>query len=256
MSRLTSRISRYAEPCSDGGSEAKRVLLNEEYAKRTVISKILDSDPPDICIGDVVKYIYAQMKRRILKNPGCNEAARGTIRMGKRGMAGWDWPKLTYEAHENLDRRDIPDFPTPCWMPFPKVVPVFYGQNMSDLITPLDGNQLCKHWNPIPGGFKNNYLVASMGCIKELASDYSHDEHWLFFDNLAWEYKDESVFQPCIATCLADPKRCRKRPQILAEKKKTLKKRQRPEQNQPLQVPANGAVIFATARKDEKLLAK
>jgi hypothetical protein len=246
----------YAEALPNGAAAAKKVLEDKAYANRPVIPRVVESDPPGMSVGSMVKYIYGQMRRRMLQNSGSDEGAKGTIRMGKSGMVGWDWLELMYdEAHESLDRRNILNFPIPCWMPFTKILPVFLGQNMGQLITPAYGNQLCRHWNPIPGGYENNYLVASTACIKELASYYGHDEPWFFFDNLVWDYRDESIFQPCPNTCIEKPRTCRKRPQVLVQKKNKLKRKQQTAEDERLpQVPGNGAVVFATARKDEALL--
>jgi hypothetical protein len=178
------------------------------------------------------------MVRRSLKNSGSGEGAKGTIQLGRSGIVGWDWLELTYdEAHENVERREISGFPKPCWMPFANLVPVFFGQNMGYLIAPVPGpeNQLCRHWDPIPGGFNNIYLVASTACIKELARYDGHDEPWFYGSNLVWKYTDQTIFRPCLDACIDDPKQCHKKPQVLEFKKgNTLKRKTQHAAEEPL----------------------
>lgn len=249
---------RYARRGPNGGAEARAILADPEYANRVAIPKILHSES-DILIGDVVKQIYGRMRKRMAANAESDEGARGTIRLGRAGIVGWDWLELTNLAWTITRRREarparqiLPNI-KPCWMPLTKIVPIFFGQHMGELITPARPSEVCRHWHPIPGGFENNYLAASVRCITSLAAYYGHDRCWFLPENLVWYYKDESVFRPCVG-CITDPKICVKRPQALVPAANRLH-RKRLGQNSALpQVSDDGAVVFAMKRKDEKLL--
>jgi hypothetical protein len=207
------------------------ILSNEQYHSTKVILKKHQSDPSDLDIGDMVKYIYGQMMSRSLKDLESDSGAKGTFQLGRGGIIGWDLLELTYDEAPDvkLERREIKvsNGALPCWMPFTKKAPVFLGQNLGQLITPAPGleNQVCRNWNPIPGGLKDAYLVASTACIKGLASHYGHDEAWFFFNKLQWEHRDTSLFDPCSNTCIQNPKLCPKKPQVLSKRKRGVLRR-------------------------------
>jgi len=108
--------------------------------------------------------------------------------------------------------------------------------------------EVCSLWCPMPGGLKNQYLAASVHCLRSLAARFGHIEPWFFFDCLVWLYKDQSVFQ-LRAARLTDARVCAKQPQVLAEVKQNTiwKERQNPGPPKAVQVPRvedNGAVVF------------
>ncbi|KAJ5133505.1 serine/threonine protein kinase [Penicillium atrosanguineum] len=231
---------RYAKPGANGGAEARAILADPEYANRVVIPKILHTES-DILIGDVVKQIYGRMQKRMASNAESDEGAKGAAKLGRAGIVGWDLLELTDLSWTITRRREVrPARKTltdmkPSWMSLTKVVPIFFGQFMGELITPARPSEVCRHWYPIPGGLKNNYLAASVRCISALANHYGHNRCWFLPENLRWLYKDEFLFHPCV-NCIADPTICVKRPQALE-----------PATN-------NGAVVFASQRKDGNFL--
>ncbi|KAF2023875.1 hypothetical protein EK21DRAFT_79993, partial [Setomelanomma holmii] len=85
---------KYANPCSDGGVEAKRVLGDTAYAKRVAYTRILDSES-DLSVGDVIKKIYGRMRQCVETSAESDEGSRGLKRMGRGGIVGWDLLELT-----------------------------------------------------------------------------------------------------------------------------------------------------------------
>ncbi|KAK3316875.1 hypothetical protein B0H66DRAFT_306995 [Apodospora peruviana] len=223
---------KFAEPGPSGVSEAKAVLDDGTYASTIVVPKKIPSDT-GLCIGDIVKRIFNRIESRITEGAGSSkgESDKGKIRLGRGGIAGWDWLELA-GAPSISDMRGIPDFPEPCWMPFTKRVPIFMGQNLGQLLTPKDQAtaKLCGNWQPIPGGIKNNYLVASVASIQKLAEHSGHDECWFFSENLAWEFRDHHLFEGCRDECIANPR-------IAVQRAR-------------LQIKQHGAIVFATERKE------
>jgi hypothetical protein len=290
---------RFIQPNNPYTDTARKILSNKPYYKTPVVLKETESDPPDLTISDMVLYIYGQMISRDLKKLKSDAGAKGTFQTGRSGILGWDLKELTYGGAPNvqLDRREIkiPNGALPCWIPFTEKVSVFIGQGLGQLITPAPGAeyQVCRHWNPVPGGLNDVYLVASTACLKALARQYGHDEDWFYFNRLQWEYRDVSLFRPCSDACMQDPRLCLKRPQVLSNRKgrvlvrthgqgqnleegqeeeleelggdeeeQVVQRHQEPVQyaheqgaqdERHLIVPSNGAVIFSAVRKPETI---
>jgi hypothetical protein len=249
---------KYAKLDSDGGAQAKEVLQDRNYVNEIVIKHILEGEP-DIRIGDMVKQIYGQILKRTTKDAESDEGARGTRSIGRTGIRGWDLLELTYLGGSVARRRDVQ--PTahglrsgtmPCWMPLAKMIPVLFGQHMGELMTPKQTDQVCRHWYPLPGGFERNYLAASIKCLGKVATYYGNEVCWELVDNLGWDFKDQSIFQPCVR-CMEDPKACTKDPQRLVKRTNKLQKNSPPGVNlPPFSVPQDGAIIFGGKRKIEK----
>jgi len=146
----------------------------------------------------------------------------------------------------------------PCWMPFSHdlKVPIFMGQNLCQVITLVNQNELCGHWYPIPGGAENSYLVVSVASIQKLAKSSRHKEEvWNFQNNFIWDIRGKSLSEPCVE-CIAQPSKCCKKTQALPKRKDSfltriliLRRKRKP----PL-IKNEGAVVFATKRKDDKTL--
>lgn len=248
---------KYAAPGPDGGAQAKKVLGNSDYAKKELVAKILDNDP-EVSVAYKVKQIYGQIQQRIKKNSESDQGARGTFTVGKEAIGGWDLLEVAGLSPSVSERRNLlPDKEeTPCWKLLTKQVAIFSGQGMGELITPARTDEVCRHWYPIPGGFENNYLVATVRCMKALAMYSGNAEPIFLRDNIIWEFRDPLLFQPC-GGCRDDPKMCAKQPQRLAEYKKKIRKKA-PQGGDAVslneRICEDGAIVFGIGRKSEKLL--
>jgi len=245
----------YAEPGSNDGSGARKVLEDEMYINRPALKKLIPSDK-GLCFGDIIKRIHNRIEKRTVVNFTGKDGSRGAIKLGNSGIFGWDWLELA-GAPSISDRRGIPNMREPCWIPFTQnlKVPVFMCQNLGQLITPVNKEQLCDHWCPIPGGVENPYLVATVTSIQKLATDSGQKLMWSFRENLVWNIQGESLFEPC-AECITAPIRCCKKPQILHKRRNTLvRKNLAPHMIRTVpQIKQKGAIVFAKCRKDENSL--
>jgi hypothetical protein len=246
---------RFAEPGANDGSGARKVLEDETYINREAVKKMIPSDK-GLCIGDIIKRIHNRIEKCTVENSKGKDGTRGTIRLGGSGMVGWDWLELA-GAPSLSDRRSITKFPETCWTHFTQNlnVPVFMGQNLGQVITPVNKNELCKHWYPIPGGTENSYLVASIASIQKLAKESGNKGIWTFRDDFVWDIQGELLFTPCVR-CREEPNRCNKNPQILNKRQNRLVKKNLPSgmvRTVP-QIQEKGAVVFAEKRKDENAL--
>ena len=261
----------YAKPCADGAAAARAVLGDLEYARRVVAEKVVDSDSVRQ-VGDVIKGIYGRIQQCMKLNAESDAGAPGTKRLGSTGLIGWDWLELaglswtithrrevlsapgSYKKLRQQQRRPIfkdifgnDRFTKPCWLPFTDVVPVFFGAGLGELMVPARTEEVCQQWSPLPGGLQMLYLAASMHCLQSLASYSGQREAWSFFDDLVWDYKDCSVFEPC-KVCLENPSACRKQPQLLKRVRSAILKKHLAANLTPL-VEADGAVVFSQKRK-------
>ena len=191
---------KYAEPGPNGGAEARVVLADDQYAKRVVVKKYLDSES-DKQIRDIIKGIYGRIQQSMKEDAGSDTGGRGVICLGRTGIIGWDWLDLTDLSWTMSYRREVGRHKgqqqrrrgrnlrnttrtsgslsinnQPCWMPFTQVVPVFFGQRMGELIMPARQAEVCGLWHPIPGGVENQYLAASIHCLRNLAARFDHTE--------------------------------------------------------------------------------
>jgi hypothetical protein len=240
----------YARPGPNDGSGARSVLEDEEYINRPAIKKMIPSDK-GLCIGDIIKRIHNRIERRTVENSTARDGSKGTIKLGNSGIVGWDWLELA-GAPSLSDRRGIPNFPEPCWMPFTQNlnIPFFMGQNLGQIITPVTPDELCGQWYPIPGGTENSYLVASIASIQKLAKDSGHKGVWFFRDKFVWDVQGEFLFEPCVE-CIGEPRRCCKKPQIVHKRENKLVKKNLPAvfvRTIP-EIKDKGAVVFAKERK-------
>ncbi len=141
---------KFIEPKLPQNATAKKILSNEQYHSIQVILKKHQSDPSDLDIGDMIKYIYGQMMSRSLKDLENDAGAEGTFQIGCGGIIGWDLLELTFDEAPDvkLERREIKisNGTLTCWMPFTKKLPVFLGQNLGQLITPAP-KPVCKIQN-------------------------------------------------------------------------------------------------------------
>ena len=248
-------LIRYAEPGTNDGSGARKVLDDDNFIVLEALKKRIPSDK-GLCVGDIIKRIHNRIEMRTVENSKGKEGTRGTIKLGSSGILGWDWLELA-GAPSLSDRRGITKFPEACWMHFTQNlnVPVFMGQNLGQIITPVKADELCKHWYPIPGGTENSYLVASITSIQRLARQSGKRGSWSFRDDYVWVVQGDLLFEPCIK-CIRNPNKCSKNPQNLHKRQKTLVKKSllsRMARKVP-QIKEKGAVVFAKKRKDEHAL--
>ncbi len=216
QNRDTDAAILYALALPDGGRASKEVLREREYAKTVLIRPTLDDT--GVRVGEIVKRLYGQMQRREEACAKSERGAQGTAEFGRYSLLGWDLRELV-EPPVVVRRRWInphvtdvsPNIAvTPCWLPLTRVIPVYFGQGLGELITPVRPDDVCELWRPIPGGFLNNFLVASVRCIVATSKRSGYDDCCVIFDDLVWDYTDESVFAKC-GRCVANQHRCRKK---------------------------------------------
>jgi hypothetical protein len=219
-------VVRYAPALPDGGRAAKEVLQLPEYANMVLVAPTLDDTR--IRVRDIVKRVFVQMQRRESACVKSDRGARGTLELGRQSLLGWDLREVV-EPRIIARRRTInphitainPHITvTPCWLPLTELVPVYFGQCLGELITPIRPSDVCRIWQPIPGGFVNNFLAASVRCIVAISTYNGYDDCCILFDDLLWVYTDESLFSRC-QRCVDDGQRqsCCKKIQVLQHKK-------------------------------------
>ncbi|KAG7414748.1 hypothetical protein Forpe1208_v008115 [Fusarium oxysporum f. sp. rapae] len=235
---------QYATASADGGAAAFKVLANRSYSERIAIEKMADEDPSDIKISGIIKRLYGRIQRTRSINASSDEGARGTLSLGRCSIKGWDWLELVDGLERAVSqRRQVLASrmfgSPPCWLPFTNSIPVFFAQEIGDLIVPEQPDQVCRQWSPLPGGRSNTYLAVSLRCIRGLSASGC-------YQNLVWSCEDAHLFEPC-QNCKIVPEICPKMPQRL-EKSKARKKG--PIQTLP-QGMNDAVVIFGTSRKKQ-----
>ncbi|KAK8872626.1 thioredoxin-like protein [Apiospora arundinis] len=246
------RDIRYAALGPDGGSNAKAVLEDQDYSRMNVGREILVNDR-EVSVGTKIKTIYSRIQKFMEKNQEDESGASGTVNTGHTQLPGWDWLELIEDGgHISLRRNARPSScPKPSWLQFTTIVPVFLGQNMGDLITPTRPEQVCRHWHPLPGGFESNYMASSVRCLEVLSSTYGSgsSRYCEFWNNLTWEFRDTTLFEPCITCAQTDsPTLCRKLPQKVSFLRNKLQKPP-PNGYMTFAIPLDGAVVFGAERK-------
>ncbi|ENH67466.1 Calcium/calmodulin-dependent protein kinase [Fusarium oxysporum f. sp. cubense race 1] len=235
---------QYATASADGGAAAFNVLANRSYSERIAIEKMADEDPSDIKISGIIKRLYGRIQKTRSINASSDEGARGTLSLGRCSIKGWDWLELVDGLERAVSQRrqvlaSRMFSSPPCWLPFTDSIPVFFAQEIGDLIVPEQPDQVCRQWSPLPGGRSNTYLSVSLRCIRGLSASGR-------YQNLVWSCEDAHLFEPC-QNCKIVPEICPKMPQRL-EKSKARKKG-------PIQTFPRGmndaVVIFGTSRKKQ-----
>ncbi len=241
----------YAQVLPNGGRASKEVLREREYAKTVLVGPTLEDT--GVRVGDIVKRLYGQMQRREEACAKSERGAKGTAEFGRRGLLGWDLRELV-EPPVVVRRRwinpHVTDIDrhitvTPSWLPLTRVIPIYFGQGLGELITPVRPDDVCKLWRPIPGGFLNNFLVASVRCIVAISSHSGYDDCCVIFDDLVWDYTDESVFTKC-GTCVTNQQDCLKKLQVLKQERhdsRHWRSRQHDGSYRP-RIDLDGAVAF------------
>lgn len=281
---------QYAEPGPDGGAEARKVLAGDfKYSQRTAVTKVLESDK-DKQIGNIIQQIWGSIQKAKIENAKSDVRSRGILPLGQTGLTGWDWLELANLALPTSLKRELGPRPIPrvgknlrearklaggtpdpkqqpSWMPLAEQVPVFFGRDLGELITPTPSSQICRQWSPMPTGLNDIYLTASVHCIQALGERFDEQQRqcWVFREWM-WEFKSVDIFQPC-ADCMNNPAVCIKQPQVLTRKyEKVVNKlwkappaqaapaRQQPAPAQPVQpgqfqIAGDGAVVFSLQRK-------
>ncbi|KAF4946078.1 hypothetical protein FGADI_11463 [Fusarium gaditjirri] len=156
---------QYATASADGGAAAFNVLANRSYSERIAIEKMADEDPSDIKISGIIKRLYGRIQKTRSINANSDEGARGTLSLGRCTIKGWDWLELVEGLERAVSqRRQVLASrmfgSPPCWLPFTDSIPVFFAQEIGDLIVPAQPDQVCRQWSPLPGGRSNTYLAA------------------------------------------------------------------------------------------------
>ncbi|KAF5637366.1 serine threonine kinase [Fusarium tjaetaba] len=157
---------QYATASADGGAAAFNVLANRSYSERTAIEKMAAEDTSDIKISGIIKRLYGRIHKTRIINTGSDEGAPGTLSLGRCTIKGWDWLELvdgferaTSQRREVYASRIFGS--QPCWLPFTKFIPVFFANEVGDLIVPEQPGQVCRQWSPLPGGRNSLYLAAT-----------------------------------------------------------------------------------------------
>ena len=247
---------KFAHIIPDGGQAASDVLNNMPYARTVLEWAILDGEK-DITIGSKVKDIYAEMSKRAEAEAMSKRNARFTKELSTERLRGWDFLELlnpgmkSYQRQIALHKSHMdPDLRyNPTWLPLAREVPVYFGRNLGELIVPMPGTRVCKDWSPLPGGYKLNYLAATVHCLKNLAKSHGHEDCCLILDDLIWDYKSSDVFEACDDECMGGSYRCVKMPQHLCKTRKMgwYGRTKRGGQFVP-PIPIEGAVVFTNAK--------
>jgi len=152
----------------------------------------------------MVKRLYGQMQQREETAANCERGAAGTIELSRRDAFGWEllgWDLLELiKPGTVVYRRQLEPPHTaraPCWLPLTETVPVYFGQDVGELIAPVKPQKVCELWRQIPGGFDHNLLVASVRCIREISWHAGFQDCCLLSNSLVWEYNSSTVFRAC-----------------------------------------------------------
>ena len=255
--RIFAHHMHFTHKVPDGGQAAFNVLDDIEYP-RMVIEKAILKFEEDITVGSKVKDIYAAMSKRAEVEATSKRFARFTEELSTERLRGWDFLELinpgmkSYQRQVALHRSDVdPDLRyKPTWLPLAREVPVYFGRNLGELIVPMGDTSVCEEWSPLPGGFKFNYLAATVHCLKDLANSHGHKDCCLVLDDLIWDYDGlMDVFEDCYDDCMDGLYRCRKRPQYLCKPRKIgwYGRTKRGDKFIP-PIPIEGAVVFTNAK--------
>ncbi|QKD53995.2 uncharacterized protein FOBCDRAFT_135299 [Fusarium oxysporum Fo47] len=137
---------QYATASADGGAAAFNVLANRSYSERIAIEKMADEDPSDIKISGIIKRLYGRIQKTRSINASSDEGARGTLSLGRCSIKGWDWLELVDGLERAVSQRrqvlaSRMFSSPPCWLPFTDSIPVFFAQEIGDLIVPEQPDQ-------------------------------------------------------------------------------------------------------------------
>lgn len=272
---------RFVEEGFDAGHNAKKVLEDKRYVNK-VVQKKLHNDDKDTTVGDIIKKIFRALCKLERKDAEANDSSRKIkLRLGRQPITGWD-PLELIDGEIVLYRRDIRSntglsrraSEKPAWLPLMDSAPLLVMQGLGQVIVPAHQGQLCRNWDPVPGGYENNYLVAMVRCLEFLAGrnmapgqSSGTRNTWVLKGHgkqqTSWQVHGESLFQDCDDSCKRNPQHCWKDIQRLSKgkaaklmeaKKTSWLKRALPRKTQmargPMRIPRSGAVVFAKDRKE------
>lgn len=272
------KAMRFADAGFDAGENAKKVLEDERYVN-LVVQKKLHKDDKNTTVGDVIRKIFRGLCKLELKNAEANDSSQPIkVRLGRQPVPGWDLLDLVDGGIVSYRRNVVSNTGTswplsekPSWLPLTKSAPLLAMQGLGQVIIPDHEGQVCRNWDPVPGGYKNSYLVAMVNCLeflcvsKNRALDRSSDSNnrWVFWvhgkKRIGWHVEGEALFRDCGDTCKGNPQCCWKQPQKLCEVKelniikalirKPFSRGTGSSAPPPRPVPSTGAVVFAKTRK-------
>lgn len=268
---------KFAEEGFDAGENAKKVLEDKHYVNRVVQKGLLKGDK-DTTVGEVITNIFCTLRKLELRNAEANESSRAPkLRLGRQQVTGWDLLDLVNGKIVSYRRNVVsntgtfwPNSEKPSWLPLTDSAPLLVMQGMGQVIVPDHEGQICRNWDPVPGGYENSYLVAMINCLEFLRASKNpalgrssgSGNTWVLQGDgkkrMGWPVEGEALFQDCNDTCKGDPQQCWKQPQKLREVNglntvKALSKNpfsfKRSSASPPRLVPSTGAVVFAKTRK-------
>lgn len=273
----TKKAIKFAEEGFDAGENAKKVLEDKQYVNRVIQKGLLKGDK-DTTVGDVITNISCTLRNLELRNSEVNESSRAIkLRLGRQQVTGWDLLDLVNGKVVSYRRNVVSNTGTfwpisekPSWLPLTDSAPLLAMQGMGQVIIPDHEGQICRNWDPVPGGYENSYLVAMINCLEflrvsknpALGRSSGSGNTWVLQGDgkkrMGWPVEGEALFQDCNDTCKGDPQRCWKQPQKLREVNglntvKAFSKNpfsfKRSSAPPPRPVPCTGAVVFAKTRK-------
>lgn len=263
---------RFADAGFDAGENAKKVLNDKRYVN-TVVQDVLHKDDKKMTVGDVIKKIYRGLCKLECRNAEANDTSRAPrVRFGRQQITAWDPLDLVNGEIVSYRRNVIsntgiwPISENPSWLPFTESAPLLVMQGLGQVIIPDHEGQVCRNWDPVPGGYENNYLVAMVNCLEFLLASKNLDlgrssgsnNTWVLRGHgkkrMGWHVEDEALFKDCNDNCKRNPESCWKQPQRLCEVKdlNTVKNwfKKRSRATPPRSVPSTGAVVFGKKRKE------
>lgn len=161
----------YAGEGYSGASAAKEIL--SKIAGTMVLEKGHERDKEKE-VADMIRDIWGQVEKRMDTQDGSGPNL--TIKFRRKGpIPGWDLIELVPGMEETVaNRRQVQHIDgKPCWLPLCRIVPLFFGRKLGELMTPAQRDTCCKSWSPLPGGDNTSlYLAASVQCLKSLTKRY------------------------------------------------------------------------------------
>lgn len=272
------KAMRFADAGFDAGENAKKVLEDGRYVN-LVVQKKVHKDDKDTTVGDVIRKIYRGLCKLELKNAEANDSSQAIkLRFGPRPVPGWDLLDLVNGGIVSYRRNVVSNTGTswplsekPSWIPLTDSAPLLAMQGFGQVIIPDHEGQVCRNWDPVPGGYENSYLVAMVNCLEYILVSRSRalgrssgpNNTWVFWGpgkkRMGWHVEHEGLFRDCDDTCKGNPQCCWKQPQKLCEVKdlnpvkalvkKHLSRATGSSAPPPRPVPSTGAVVFAKTRK-------
>jgi hypothetical protein len=221
----------YAEPSSDGGGAALKVILaNHDMPIHNFGGK-------SRCFMDLIQWLYLSVMALMEKNSHL-ETPKKPLLQDQPLLLGWELMSVVTSPHSPQPKEHRLLRTSGGWSNFASDVLVLFGDGFGDLILPCAGqNHLCNKWVATPTS--KDYLTANISMLQVLSGRWGYSDTCHKVSEFVQWIQSEDLFPDCRHS---SHKKCHGPLQKLKKLKK--RGRKKPFENHLANKPPGGAVIF------------